>query len=151
LAGLAATGGRVGLGPAIAAFLTRKTPIAGDAAQRKAAYLSDPAALAVASEEDQAVIPSLAATRALCGPGEAALAAIPTAVIVGSTDPQAPLSRAWYEAETASAKRARLGWVLDAPGATHTSPLGRDRSYVVAAVDWLRTVNARRAQPADIQ
>lgn len=147
LAGLAADAGQAGLAPAIAAFLTGRSGVQGEAARRKREGLADPAALVVASREDHAVIPSLSATRALCGPDGEALAGIPTAVIVGAPDPAAPLAKAWYAAETASARRARIGWVLDAPGATHTSPLGRDRSYVTAAVDWLRAMDARRAQP----
>ncbi len=146
-AGLAATAGQAGLAPAVAAFLTRRSGIDEAAARRKREGLADPAALAAASDEDHAVIPSLEQTRALCGPSAEAMAAIPTAVIVGATDPEAPLARDWHEAETASAKRARFGWVLDAPGATHTSPLSRDRSYVLAAVNWLRRADAARTQP----
>ena len=76
--------------------------------------------------------------------------AVPTAVIVGSTAPDAPLAQAWHAAESAVAARAKLGWVLDAPGATHTSPLVRDRAYVVAAVDWLRSLPQPPVQTASV-
>ena len=135
LAGLASVGGEIGLAPLIAHVLTEATGLSGEAAQRKRYALEDPATLSTANDEDQAVIPSLTATRRLGG----VPARIPTVVICGSTDPEAPLSQAWQAAEAAAAKRAAVKWILEAPGATHTSPLVRDRSYVVAGVDWLRS------------
>lgn len=65
--------------------------------------------------------------------------AIPTAVIVASLDPADPLDQAWRAAQVAPAARACQGWVLDMVGATHVSPLGRDRAYVISALDWLET------------
>lgn len=38
------------------------------------------------------------------------------------------------------------GWVLDAVGGSHDSPLGRDRSYVLAAVRWLQTPGLKAAE-----
>jgi pimeloyl-ACP methyl ester carboxylesterase len=140
LAGLASLGGGVGLAPLIANILTDATGLTGDAATRKRDALDDPATLTAASDEDQAMIPSLSATRKLGG----APARIPAVVIGGSTDPDTPLSQAWRAAEQATARRAAVRWILEAPGATHTSPLVRDRGYVVAAVDWLRSFPRRR-------
>jgi pimeloyl-ACP methyl ester carboxylesterase len=142
LAGLARLGAGMGLAPLIAQVLTGETGLTGEAAQRKRDALNDPATLSTANDEDQAVIPSLAATRRLGG----APARIPTVVICGSTDPDAPLSQAWRAAEAASAGRASVKWILEAPGATHTSPLVRDRGYVVAGVNWLRSFPRSRSR-----
>ena len=73
--------------------------------------------------------------------------AIPTAVVAGSSHPEAALSRSWKEAEEAPARRADRRLIIDVPGSTHTSPLVRDRDYLVKAVDWLRAVSAPRPQP----
>jgi hypothetical protein len=89
----------------------------------------------VARDEDRAIVPSLFVTANLGGsPPE-----IPTVVIVGTTQPTGALARSWRAAEVWSADRARASWILDAVGATHVSPLSRDRAYVTAAVDWLRS------------
>jgi pimeloyl-ACP methyl ester carboxylesterase len=141
LSDLAAEGGQMGLAPVIAQALSDGVGLTGDAARRKADALGSAAKLRVASDEDQAIVPGLATVRGLGG----APASIPMAVIVGTTDPDSDMSKAWRAAETASAGRAKSSWVLDAVGATHTSPLVRDRAYVVAAVDWLRSVCRRAA------
>jgi hypothetical protein len=60
-------------------------------------------------------------------------------VIVGSPWPAEKLARAWRGAEVRPAALADHAWILDAPGATHVSPLARDRAYVDAAVGWLRS------------
>ena len=65
--------------------------------------------------------------------------AIPTVVIVGAPRPRERLARAWRAAEIRPAALADHAWILDAPGATHVSPLARDRAYVDAAVGWLRS------------
>lgn len=140
LAALAALAGDLGLASAISDILTDSTGLTGAAARRKYEALADPATLHTARDEDQAVIDSLSATRKLGGPP----ALIPTVVICSSTDPAAPLSQAWQAAEAASAKRAAVRWIMDVPGATHTSPLARDRGYVVAGVDWLRRLAPAR-------
>jgi pimeloyl-ACP methyl ester carboxylesterase len=134
LAGLAALAGDLGMASAVSGFLTGQIGLPEEAARRKRGSLADPAVLHTARDEDRAMIASLAATRKLGGPP----AAIPTVAICGSTDPTAPLAQAWQAAAAASARRAAAHWIMDAPGATHTSPLARDRSYVVAGVDWLR-------------
>ena len=98
--------------------------------------------LEAARNEDRQIVPGLAAVRALGG----VPANIPIVVIVGTTEPKLGSARAWRAAEVAPAARAQRSWILDAVGATHVSPLARDRAYVSAAVDWLRSEAARTAQ-----
>jgi pimeloyl-ACP methyl ester carboxylesterase len=136
LAGLAAIAGRLGLAPLIAQVLADGGGLKGDAARRKREALSQADQLNVGRNEDRAMIPGLAAVRALGG----APATIPTVVIVGAPDPKTPLAKAWRAAGVALARRARVSWMLEADGATHTSPLARDRAYVIAAVRWLRSM-----------
>ncbi len=62
-------------------------------------------------------------------------------VISGAPYPDQPLAKAWRTAEVAPALRADRAWILDMPGATHVSPLTRDRAYVSAAVSWLRSLS----------
>jgi pimeloyl-ACP methyl ester carboxylesterase len=131
---LAVTAGRLGLATLVAAELDAPMELKGEAARRKRHGLLKLGRLKVARDEDRQIIPGLAATRAL---GEAARH-IPTVVIVGAPRPAAPLARAWRTAEIAPAQRADHAWILDAPGASHVSPLVRDRAYVTAAVAWLR-------------
>jgi pimeloyl-ACP methyl ester carboxylesterase len=138
LSDLAVVAGDLGLGPMVAGILTGATGLKGEDAGRKRAAISTSRQLRAARDEDRAVIPGLTRVRDLGG----SPAAVPTAVIVGALEPKSPLSKAWRAAETASAMRARRSWILDAPGASHTSPLARDRAYVVAAVDWLRSLPA---------
>jgi hypothetical protein len=134
LASLAAFGGTIGLGGQVSDVITRASGFSGAAAERKRQDMADPEALRVARDEDAAVIAGLTVTRRLGG----SPAAIPTAVVCGSTDPEAPVSKSWRAAEQAPARRAAKQLVIDVPAATHTSPLARDRRYVVQAVDWLR-------------
>jgi len=131
---VAALGGDVGLSGQVSDMLTGVSGFSGRAADRKRQDLSDPDALRVARDEDVAVIDGLKVARGLGGSPRA----IPTAVIAGSTDPDASLSKSWKVAEDAPALRARQRLIIDVPNATHTSPLGRDRGYVATAVDWLR-------------
>jgi hypothetical protein len=115
-----------------------------DARRRKMWALSRPRRLRVARDEDRAIVPGLYVTANLGGsPPD-----IPTAVISGSTEPGGALAQAWRAAEAVPAEKARIGWVLDAPGATHVSPLSRDRAYVAAAVDWLRSLAIARESAA---
>jgi pimeloyl-ACP methyl ester carboxylesterase len=139
LSNLAGVVADAGLARALAEVLTRSGGLTGDAAVVKRQVLSRPEDLRVARDEDRAILPGLTVARGLGG----APADIPTVAITGATDPDAPLSKAWRAAEAAPAERARDHWILYAPGATHTSPLARDRAYVVAAVDWLRSLPPR--------
>jgi len=143
LSNLAGVGAGLGLAPVIARALADGEGLKGDAARRKREGLGSSAKLRVARDEDRAVIPGLTTVRGLGGspPG------IPTAVIWGATDPNLFLAKAWREAEAAPARRARTSWVLDAMGATHTSPLVRDRAYVAAAVSWLRSLASSGPKP----
>ena len=134
MADRAVTAARLGLGPAIADAITRKMDLSPEAAARKRRGLSCLACLKTARNEDRLIIPGLEAVRRL-GPVSPT---IPIVVIDGALRPQAPLASAWRAAAIAPAARARRSWVLDMPGATHVSPLTRDRAYVTAAVAWLR-------------
>lgn len=143
LAGLAAFGGDIGLSSEVSHVLTDVSGFSGPAADRKRLDLADPDVLRVARDEDRAVIDGLKVTRDLGGSPKA----IPTAVVAGSTDPEAALSKSWKAAEEAPARRAMHQLIIDVPGSTHTSPLVRDRGYVVQAVDWLRTISEPAARP----
>jgi pimeloyl-ACP methyl ester carboxylesterase len=138
LSNLAVVGGNLGLAPFIAQGLADGEGLTGEAAKRKREALGSAAKLRVARDEDRAILPGLTKVRGLGGlpPG------IPIAVVWGATDPNLLLAKAWREAETAAAGRAKTSWVLDAVGATHTSPLVRDRAYVAAAVGWLRSLSS---------
>lgn len=134
LSNLAGDAGRLGLAPVVSDLLTWEMGLPAEATAAKRSAMDTAADLATARDEDRQVIPGLSVARRLGGSPPA----IPTVVIFGSGDPASPLSQAWAAAETAPARRARAGWVLEAPGASHTSPLVRDRAYVDAAVNWLR-------------
>jgi pimeloyl-ACP methyl ester carboxylesterase len=125
---------RLGLAPLVADVLTGEEGLRGKAIAHKRAALTCHACLRVSRDEDALVVPGLAQVAAL-PPLDPA---IPVAVITGDPDPTWPLPSAWRKAEEAPARTAQHGWVLDAPGATHVSPLARDRAYVDAAVGWLR-------------
>lgn len=142
LAGLAAWAGNVGLSGQVSGVLTSMSGFSGKGAERKRLDLSDADVLRVARDEDRAVIDGLKVARALGG----SPSAIPTAVVAGSSDPEAALSRSWKAAEEAPARRASRQLIIDVPNSTHTSPLVRDRGYVVQAVDWLRTISATRME-----
>ena len=136
-ANLAVTAGRLGLAGTVADTLGGPMGLNAVATLRKRAGLLSLASLKVARDEDRWIIPGLEAVRRL---GDAARH-IPTVVIVGAEDPARPLARAWRAAEVAPAEQADRHWVLDMPGATHVSPLTRDRAYVTAAVGWLRSLS----------
>ncbi len=131
------TAARLGLGPIIAGVITREMDLSPDAAARKRHGLSCLACLKTARDEDRLIIPGLDAVRRL-GPVSPT---IPVVVLDGSLRPKAALAAAWRTAEIAPAARAQRAWVLDMPGATHVSPLTRDRAYVAAAVSWLRDLS----------
>ena len=134
---LAVTAGRLGLSSLVADRLTDQMGLKGDAADRKRRSLTCLACLKVARDEDSLIIPGLDAARRL---GDATRH-IPTVVISGALYPDQPLAKAWRTAEVAPASRADTAWILDMPGATHVSPLTRDRAYVTAAVSWLRSLS----------
>jgi hypothetical protein len=90
----------------------------------------------VSRDEDRLIVPGLDAVKRLDGE---AVRHIPTVVISGSLYPKQRLAAAWRAAEIKPAAAADRSWILDAPGATHVSPLARDRAYIDAAVGWLRT------------
>ncbi|HEY2179864.1 MAG TPA: alpha/beta hydrolase, partial [Caulobacteraceae bacterium] len=135
LADLAADVGEMGLAPLAAPSVVGVEDLPPEAARRKIAALSRPRRLKVARDEDRQIAPGLAAVAALGGSPPQ----IPTVVIVSMPPTPGPLARAWRAAEIVPAAKASRGWVLDAVGATHTSPLSRDRAYVAAAVNWLRS------------
>ncbi len=133
--GAAVTAGEMGLSALVVdeLYMGLKSP----AARRKAHALACLSCLKVARDEDRLIIPGLDAARRL---GDATRH-IPTVVISGAPDPNQPLARSWRTAEIAPALRADRAWILDMPGATHVSPLTRDRAYVTAAVSWLRSLS----------
>ena len=131
---MAVTAGRLGLAELVAAELSMN--LRHDAAARKRSGLMRLSTLEVARDEDRAIIPGLEAVRNL---GDAARH-IPAVVISGALRPKEGLAQAWRAAEIAPATRADNAWILDMPGATHVSPLTRDRAYVTAAVAWLRSL-----------
>jgi len=143
LASLAAFGGAVGLSSPVSKALTDMSGFDGKAAERKRLDLADRASLSVARDEDWAVIDGLEVARDLGGSPKA----IPTAVVAGSSDPDTTLARSWQAAEQAPARRAARRLIIDVPGSTHTSPLLRDRAYVVQAVDWLRAISTPVTRP----
>jgi pimeloyl-ACP methyl ester carboxylesterase len=135
LSRLAANAGRAGLAGLVADTLS-EPGLSADAAARKRAALMCVPCLETARDEDIAIVAGLKAVAAL--PGD--VREIPTVAIVGSEDPpdwREPHD--WAGAEEAPALRASRRWVLYAQGASHVSPLARDRAYVDAAVAWLRS------------
>lgn len=142
LSDMAVTAARIGLSPLIASTLIGAEGLQGPPKDAKHRALTCVTCLEAARNEDRQIVPGLAAVRALGG----VPANIPIVVIVGTTEPKLGSARAWRAAEVAPAARAQRSWILDAVGATHVSPLARDRAYVSAAVDWLRSEAARTAQ-----
>jgi pimeloyl-ACP methyl ester carboxylesterase len=133
LSDLAVTMAQLGLGSLVADELG-EGGLSPEAARRKHAALTCLACLKVARNEDRALIAGLTATNAL----PPLPAAIPVVAITGDESPDTTLPRDWRVAEIAPAARADHSWILEAPGASHVSPLTRDRAYVAAAVGWLR-------------
>ena len=136
LSNLAVIAGRLGLAPFIARSAVHRYGMTGLAAASKHASLVSVKGLRVARDEDREIIPGLTTARALGG----SPSNIPTVVIVAARDYDSPLMRAWQSAETAPALRASRSWTLIMQGATHVSPLSRDRAYVIAAVKWLESL-----------
>ncbi|HEY5072212.1 MAG TPA: alpha/beta hydrolase [Caulobacteraceae bacterium] len=145
LAELAVVAADLGLAPIVAPMAVTAEGLQGEAAGRKREALTRLSSLRVARDEDRAIVPGLSTARELGG----SPAAVPTVVIVGTTRPDLFSSRAWRAAEVAPATRARQAWILDAVGATHVSPLARDRAYIVAGVNWLRSLRGVEGRPAD--
>ncbi|HEY5106907.1 MAG TPA: alpha/beta hydrolase [Caulobacteraceae bacterium] len=139
LSDLAVTAASAGLAPLIASRLTEDEGLGDAAAERKRQALTCHPCLRVARDEDRQIVPGLTEVERLGG----VPADIPTVVIVGATQPRRGSARAWRAAEVAPAHRAQRAWILDAVGATHVSPLARDRAYIDVAVDWLRSEAAR--------
>jgi pimeloyl-ACP methyl ester carboxylesterase len=138
LSELAADAGALGLARLAAPSIVRSEQLPPRAAARKLSALTHESDLRVARDEDRAIIPGLFIAAGLGGSPPQ----IPTVVLMGSTDPDGALSKAWWDAEAEAARRAKTSWILRAVGATHTSPLSRDRAWLVAAVNWLRSLPA---------
>ena len=146
----AVIGAGLGLAALVVKPMIEAIGLSGSAAVHKWRALTSPHHLAKARDEVLQIIPGLERIRAQGGvPPE-----IPTAVIVASLAPKATVDRAWRSVQVKPASRACQGWALDANGATHLSVLGRDRSYVLAAVNWLSTPGLRTTascSPADLK
>ncbi len=134
MSNLMVTVARFGLAPLVADAMIADQRLDGAAAARKHLVLTCHACLEVERDEDRQIIPGLTTVRNL---GDVARH-IPTAVIVGDPNPRDRLALAWRAAQVAPARRADHGWILDAPGASHVSPLAGDGDYIDAAVGWLR-------------
>jgi pimeloyl-ACP methyl ester carboxylesterase len=131
--------GRIGATWPVAQKLVSDIGLSGDAAQRKIDAMTSIEHIRASRAEIRQIVRGLKATRAL----PPLHRDIPMAIVVGDTDPEGALPKAWHAVETAQAHKACEAWILDAPGATHTSPLGRDRAYVTAAVAWVESMAAR--------
>jgi pimeloyl-ACP methyl ester carboxylesterase len=136
LSNLAGVLADAGLAPVVSGLLTGHMDLPDAAADRKRSSLDTRDEVITARNEDREIVPGLTVVRGLGGSPPS----VPTVVIVSVDVPGSPLTRAWREAEIVPARRAKASWVLEAPGANHTSPLVRDRAYVVAGVDWLRSL-----------
>lgn len=147
LSDLAADAGALGLARLGAGAVVNAEGLPDEAAASKRRALSGPIRLRVARDEDRAIVPGLFITANLGG----SPSSIPTVSIYGGPDPGSPLASAWLKAEAVPSERAVRGWTLEAVGATHVSPLSRDRAYLIAAVDWLRSMFSTAGSPdADI-
>lgn len=142
MAQLAVRAGGLGLMRMVAGGLVRDIGLTGAAAERKWRALVSPRHVVASRNEVLRIIPDLAEARA-AGPLAPDL---PIAVIAVEPIHPDAISQAWRAAKIAPAHRACQGWVLDAVGATHVTPLGRDRAYVLAAVGWLQ--EEARLRPA---
>jgi pimeloyl-ACP methyl ester carboxylesterase len=147
LSNIAADAGALGLASLGAGTVVKAEGLPVEAAASKRRALSSPKRLRVARDEDRAIIPSLFITAGLGGSPPS----IPTVSIYGGPDSRSPLASAWRRAEAVPSMQADRGWTLEAVGATHVSPLARDRAYVLAAVNWLRSMVPPDTSPgADI-
>jgi pimeloyl-ACP methyl ester carboxylesterase len=144
---LAELAGRIGLAGAMAQTVVDRVGLRGRAAERKYRAMESLDHLQASYLEEKQIAPGIRASRRL-PPLEAD---IPVAVLIAAEDPSDGLAKAWRKVQIASAAGARQKWILDMPGATHVSPLGRDRAYVTAAVDWERTLalSRRTSSPAE--
>lgn len=134
---LAVTAGRLGVAELVADTLSGPMRLRGEAAARKRQGLLALRDLKTARDEDRAMIPSLDEASRL-GPVPPT---IPTAAIISMPARPSALDRDWQSAESAPAQRADHRWVLVLPRGTHVSPLTRDRDYLTAAVNWLRSAS----------
>jgi len=142
IAGLAFVAGRLHLAPMIAGFVIRHEGLTGEAAERKRESLTSLCSLEIGRNEDRMVTPGLKTTRDLGGSPRQ----IPTVVVIEAGKADLLNRIGWRDAEMAPADRSVRGWTLSVLGANHVSLLERDRSYVVTAVTWLRSIN--RPPPA---
>jgi pimeloyl-ACP methyl ester carboxylesterase len=133
LSKLAVSVAQLGLSGLVAGELS-EGGLSAEAAQRKHEALTCLACLKIARDEDRLIVAGLAETNAL----PPLSPTLPVVVITGDESPDTTLPRDWRAAEIAPAARADHSWILEAPGASHVSPLTRDRAYVDAAVRWLR-------------
>lgn len=141
----AALGGRLGLAGLVVGPMIDAMGLPARAAFRKRRALTSPRHLADARNEVMQILPSLPRIRERGGvPPD-----IPVAVVIASEHPDRPIDRAWRAAQSTAAAKACQGWVLEADGASHVSPLGRDRAYVEAAIRWLRTPGLKGAAGCD--
>lgn len=134
MARLAYVGGRLHLAGLVAGSRVRAMGLTGEAAQRKLRGLNSAAMLKAGRDEDRRITLDLAEVATL----PPLTARIPIAVLVSASRPPSALDAAWRDSAAAPAGRSCRSWVLDLPGGTHVSPLGRDRIYVVVAVRWLQ-------------
>lgn len=140
LSKLAVSLAQMGLAGLVAAELSGGD-LSPEAARRKHAALTCLPCLRIARDEDSLMVAGLKETNALAP----VPSSIPVVVITGDESPDTTLPRDWRAAETAPAARADHSWILEARGASHVSPLTRDRAYVDAAVAWLRSPFLGRA------
>jgi pimeloyl-ACP methyl ester carboxylesterase len=133
LADVAVVGHRLGLARFVVGHFIDGFGLRGRAARRKWLALTSGRHVRASREEVRQIIPSLTQVRAQ-GPISPA---VPVAVVVAEPDLRERGAKAWREVQVLPAKRACRGWMLDTVGATHLSLLGRDRAYVLAAVQWL--------------
>ena len=136
LSNLAVVAHGLGLAPLIARQLVGDLHLIGPDALRKQASLTSILSLKVARDEDVAILPGLSTARELGGSPPT----IATVVVVAQEKSSTTLSRAYEAAQKAPALRAKTAWSLQAPGGTHVSMISRDRAYVLAAVEWLRSL-----------
>jgi len=142
---LAEIAGRVGLAGAMAQTVVDRVGLKGRAAERKYQAMESLDHLQASYLEEKQIARGIRASRNLppLNPN------IPVAVLIAAEDPSDSLAKAWDKVQRDSASGARQQWILEMPGSTHVSPLGRDRAYVAAAVDWVRSLSVTR-QPARI-
>jgi pimeloyl-ACP methyl ester carboxylesterase len=139
---LAVVGARLGLAKFVVQGMIDGIGLKGRAALHKWLALTSLRHLTNSRNEVMRIIPSLHSIKTLGGP----MPTIPTAALVATLDPSSSVDKAWRAAQVAPARRACQGWVLDMVGATHVSPLGRDRAYIIAAVRWLESPGLKAAQ-----